>query len=142
MKFFGKLALAAVLGAVAPAVASAATLDDVKAKGFVNCGVSQGLIGFSNPDSNNNWSGLDVDFCRAVAAAVLGDANKVKYAPLNAKERFEALKSGVIDVLSRNSTWTLEREATLKGLPRSFRRAIWRRPLRYHVPRTIGCRGH
>lgn len=113
MKSFGKLAFAAILGVAASAAANAATLDDVKAKGFINCGVSQGLIGFSNPDSNNNWSGLDVDFCRAVAAAVLGDANKVKYAPLNAKERFEALKNGVVDVLSRNSTWTMSRDTTL-----------------------------
>ncbi len=90
MKKINLFAAASILGLSAIA-ANAATLDDVKAKGFVQCGVSQGLIGFSQPDSNNNWTGLDVDFCRAVAAAVLGDANKVKYSPLSAKERFTAL---------------------------------------------------
>jgi general L-amino acid transport system substrate-binding protein len=99
--------------ALSAASASAGTLDTVKQKGFVQCGVSQGLIGFSQPDSNNNWSGLDVDFCKAVAAAVLGDATKVKFTPLSAKERFTALQSGEIDVLSRNSTWTMGRDTTL-----------------------------
>jgi general L-amino acid transport system substrate-binding protein len=112
MKTF-KLLLGAAALAVSAVAASAGTLDDVKAKGFIQCGVSQGLIGFSNPDANNNWSGLDVDFCKAVAAAVLGDATKVKYTPLNAKERFTALQSGAIDVLSRNSTWTMGRDTTL-----------------------------
>jgi general L-amino acid transport system substrate-binding protein len=112
MKTF-KLLLGAAALAVSAVDASAGTLDDVKAKGFIQCGVSQGLIGFSNPDANNNWSGLDVDFCKAVAAAVLGDATKVKYTPLNAKERFTALQSGAIDVLSRNSTWTMGRDTTL-----------------------------
>ncbi len=113
MKTIKKLALASVFGLGLAASASAATLDDVKAKGVIDCGVSQGLIGFSNPDSNNNWSGLDVDFCKAVAAAVFGDPTKVKYSPLNAKERFTALQSGAIDVLSRNSTWTMSRDTTL-----------------------------
>jgi len=93
--------------------AQAATLDDVKAKGFVQCGVSQGLPGFSNPDQSGNWVGIDVDLCRAVAAATLGDANKVKYTPLSAKERFTALQSGEVDVLSRNTTWTLVRDTAL-----------------------------
>jgi len=93
--------------------ASAATLDDVKAKGFVQCGVSQGLPGFSNPDSAGNWTGLDVDVCRAVAAAVFADASKVKYTPLSAKERFTALQSGEIDILSRNTTWTATRDTSL-----------------------------
>ena len=93
--------------------ASAATLDDVKAKGFVQCGVSQGLPGFSNPDEAGNWTGLDVDVCRAVAAATLGDANKVKYSPLSAKERFTALQSGEVDILSRNTTWTMTRDTAL-----------------------------
>jgi len=88
----------AMLGGAATG-ASAATLDDVKAKGFVQCGVSQGLPGFSNPDSAGNWTGIDVDVCRAVAAAVFGDAGKVKYTPLSAKERFTALQSGEIDIL-------------------------------------------
>ncbi len=93
--------------------ASAGTLADVKAKGFVQCGVSQGLPGFSNPDESGNWTGLDVDMCRAIAAAVLRDASKVKYSPLSAKERFTALQSGEVDVLSRNTTWTLVRDTAL-----------------------------
>jgi general L-amino acid transport system substrate-binding protein len=91
----------------------AATLDDVMKKGFVQCGVSTGLPGFSNPDSKGNWTGIDVDVCRAVAAATLGDASKVKYVPLNAKERFTAVQSGEVDVLSRNTTWTLTRDGSL-----------------------------
>lgn len=92
---------------------SAGTLDDVKAKGHVQCGVSQGLPGFSNPDESGNWTGLDVDVCRAVAAAVLGDAGAVKFTPLSAKERFTALQSGEVDILSRNTTWTLVRDTAL-----------------------------
>ncbi|HEY5789951.1 MAG TPA: amino acid ABC transporter substrate-binding protein [Gammaproteobacteria bacterium] len=90
-----------------------ATLDAVKAKGFVQCGVSTGLPGFSVADDKANWTGLDVDVCRAVAAAVFGDADKVKYSPLTAKERFTALQSGEIDMLSRNTTWTLTRDSNL-----------------------------
>ena len=112
-----KKTIVSALGAAAMSVtafgASAATLDDVKAKGFVQCGVSQGLPGFSNPDSAGNWTGIDVDLCRGVAAAVFGDASKVKYTPLSAKERFTALQSGEIDVLSRNTTWTATRDTTL-----------------------------
>jgi len=93
--------------------AQAGTLDGVKQRGAVVCGVSTGLPGFSDRDDKGNWSGFDVDFCRALAAAVFNDPTKVTYAPLNAAERFDALKSGKIDVLSRNSTWTIEREATL-----------------------------
>jgi general L-amino acid transport system substrate-binding protein len=106
-------ALGVVAMGVATASASAATLDDVKAKGFVQCGVSQGLPGFSNPDSAGNWTGLDVDLCRAVAAAVFGDDTKVKFTPLSAKERFTALQSGEVDVLSRNTTWTMSRDTQL-----------------------------
>ncbi len=112
-----KRVLLGVLGAAAfglsVSFAQADTLDDVKAKGFVQCGVSQGLPGFSNPDANGNWSGLDVDFCRGVAAAIFGDASKVKYTPLSAKERFTALQSGEIDILSRNTTWTMSRDTQL-----------------------------
>ncbi len=93
--------------------AGAGTLDDVKKRGFIQCGVSQGNPGFSNPDARGNWTGLDVDLCRAVAAAVLGDANKVKYTPLSAKERFTALQSGEVDILSRNTTWTITRDTSL-----------------------------
>jgi general L-amino acid transport system substrate-binding protein len=91
----------------------AGTLDDVRSKGFVQCGVSQGLPGFSNPDEKGNWTGIDVDMCRGVAAAVLGDAGKVKFTPLSAKERFTALQSGEVDILSRNTTWTLVRDSAL-----------------------------
>jgi general L-amino acid transport system substrate-binding protein len=93
--------------------ASAATLDDVKAKGFVQCGVSQGLPGFSSPDDKGNWTGIDVELCQAIAAAVFGDGSKVKFTPLSAKERFTALQSGEIDVLSRNTTWTMTRDTSL-----------------------------
>ena len=109
------LALAFGLGAgmFAASMANAGTLDDIKAKGFVQCGVSQGLIGFSNPDAQNNWTGMDVDFCKALAAAIFGDANKVKFSPLSAKERFTALQSGEVDLLSRNTTWTMSRDTSL-----------------------------
>ena len=89
------------------------TLDSVKKKGYVQCGVSTGLPGFSNPNSKGVWQGLDVEFCQAVATAALGDKNKVKYIPLTAKERFTALQSGEIDLLSRNTTWTLHRDTGL-----------------------------
>ncbi len=137
MKTFKTLALASVFGLSAMATASASTLDDVKAKGFVQCGVSQGLIGFSNPYDQNNWTGLDVDFCKAVAAAVFGDATKVKFSPLNAKERFTALQSGSIDVLSRNSTWTMSRDTTL-GL--SFAGVTYYDGQGFMVPTKLGVK--
>ena len=99
--------------AIGATAAGAATLDDVKAKGSVQCGVSQGLPGFSNPDDQGNWTGIDVDICRAVAAAIFGDADAVKYTPLSAKERFTALQSSEIDMLSRNTTWTMSRDTNL-----------------------------
>jgi general L-amino acid transport system substrate-binding protein len=89
------------------------TLDNIKLRGQVICGVNTGLAGFSQADSNGKWSGLDVDTCRAVAAAVLGDGEKVKYVPLNAQQRFTALQSGEIDMLARNTTFTLTRDASL-----------------------------
>jgi general L-amino acid transport system substrate-binding protein len=106
-------AFAATTSLIAATAATAGTLDDVKAKGFIQCGVSQGLIGFSNPDAQNNWTGMDVDFCRAVAAAVFNDPQKVKFTPLTAKDRFTALQSGEIDILSRNTTWTMSRDTSL-----------------------------
>ncbi len=112
-KLMKSVALSVTALGLAVAGAQAATLDDVKAKGFVQCGVSQGLPGFSNPDDKGNWTGLDVDLCRAIAAAVFGDAEKVKYTPLSAKERFTALQSGEVDVLSRNTTWTMSRDTSL-----------------------------
>jgi general L-amino acid transport system substrate-binding protein len=89
------------------------TLDAVKSKGFVQCGVNTGIAGFSQPDSKGVWKGIDVDVCRAVAAAVLGDANKVRYTPLTAQQRFTALQSGEVDLLSRNTTWTITRDTSL-----------------------------
>ncbi len=97
----------------ASAAMAASTLETVKARGELLCGVSTGLPGFSLPDEKGNWTGLDVDTCRGVAAAVLGDAGKVKFVPLTAKERFTALQSGEIDVLSRNTTWTHTRDTSL-----------------------------
>src|SRR4029079_12236308 len=93
--------------------ASACTSDDVRARGRLICGVSEGLPGFSDKDAGGAWHGFDVDFCRAVAAAVFGDASKVEYMPLSAVDRFDALKAGKIDLLSRNSTWTMSRDLTL-----------------------------
>ena len=104
--------VAAALLAAAPAHAGK-TLDAIKARGQVVCGVHTGLAGFSQADAQGNWSGLDVDVCKAIAAAVLGDAGKVKYVPLTAQQRFTALQSGEIDILSRNTTWTLSRDASL-----------------------------
>jgi general L-amino acid transport system substrate-binding protein len=89
------------------------TLDAIKARGSVICGVNTGLAGFSAADSQGNWTGLDVDTCRAIAAAVLGDGNKVKWVPLTAQQRFTALQSGEVDILARNTTWTLTRDASL-----------------------------
>ena len=89
------------------------TLDAVKKKGFVQCGISDGLPGFSYADAKGNYLGLDVDVCRAVAAAVFGDASKVRYSPLTAKERFTALQSGEVDILSRNTTWTSSRDGAM-----------------------------
>jgi general L-amino acid transport system substrate-binding protein len=102
----------AIAAAVSPAYAGK-TLDAVKARGQLVCGVNTSGPGFSNADSQGKWTGLDVDFCRAVAAAVLSDASKVKFVPLNTQQRFTSLQAGEIDVLSRNSTWTLTRDASL-----------------------------
>tara|TARA_R110000824_G_scaffold155226_2_gene327621 strand:- start:42297 stop:43400 length:1104 start_codon:yes stop_codon:yes gene_type:complete len=96
-----------------PTAAAEATLDLVRTRGYLQCGVSQGLPGFSNPNERGEWSGIDVDFCKAVAAAVFGDPQKVKYRPLSAKDRFTALQSGEIDLLSRNTTWTMSRDTSL-----------------------------
>jgi general L-amino acid transport system substrate-binding protein len=88
-------------------------LEAIKKRGELICGVSTGLAGFSAADSQGKWNGMDVDTCRAVAAAMLGDANKVRFVPLTAQQRFTALQSGEIDMLSRNTTWTLTRDASL-----------------------------
>jgi general L-amino acid transport system substrate-binding protein len=104
----------AAIIALGAQAAHAGTLDDVKAKGFVQCGVNgSNLAGFGAQDASGKWSGLDVDLCRAVAAAVFGDATKVKYTPLSAKDRFPALQSGEIDMLARNTTWSTSRDSQL-----------------------------
>ena len=94
-------------------VATAGILDDVKKKGFIQCGVNTGLAGFSAPNDKGKWEGFDVDFCRAMSAAIFGNADKVKYTPLTSKERFTALQSGEADVLARNTTWTFTRDVKL-----------------------------
>lgn len=93
--------------------ASAGTLDDIKARGVLHCGTGPGLAGFSLPSSSGEWIGFDVDFCRAIAAAIFGDPKAVKFTPLTAQERFTALQSGEVDVLSRNTTWTFSRDVNL-----------------------------
>ena len=97
----------------AAVAAQAGTLDQVKQRGTLFCGVSQGLPGFSQPDDKGNWTGLDVDGCRAVAAVIFNDPTKVKFVALSSKDRFTSLQSGEIDVLFRNSTWTMQRDTEL-----------------------------
>lgn len=113
MKLLKTVTLSLAALAMTASVSMADTLDDTKKKGYLSCGLNTGLPGFAAPDTDGVWKGMDVDFCKAVAAAVLGDASKVKYAHLNAKERFTALQSGEIDVLSRNTTWTATRDTSL-----------------------------
>ena len=108
--FLGALTVAGV----AAGASAAATLDDVKARGKLNCGVTTGLVGFAAPDANGVWEGFDVAVCRAVAAAVLGDATAVEFVPTTGKTRFTALASGEIDMLARNTTWTFSRDTDLK----------------------------
>src|SRR5262245_55263850 len=113
MKHFACLIACAAV-ALSGAAASAQTLKTVKDRGTLTCGVSHGLYGFSIADEKGNWSGFDVDFCRAIAAAIFNDAGKVKFVPLSAEDRFARLRAGEVDVLSRNSTWTMSRETGLK----------------------------
>jgi general L-amino acid transport system substrate-binding protein len=108
--FLGALTVAGL----AAGASAAATLDDVKARGKLNCGVTTGLVGFAAPDANGVWEGFDVAVCRAVAAAVLGDGNAVEFVPTTGKTRFTALASGEIDMLARNTTWTFSRDTDLK----------------------------
>ncbi|MBI3706585.1 MAG: amino acid ABC transporter substrate-binding protein [Proteobacteria bacterium] len=115
-KFIGLAAGAAVAlvaGAGAVQAQGQSTLDAVKAKGFVQCGANGSVVGFGAPDSKGEWKGLDVDVCRAVAAAIFGDASKVRYTPLTAQQRFTAIQSGEVDLLVRNTTWTLQRDTAL-----------------------------
>ncbi len=111
-KFSAAAVMAATALAAAPAHAGK-TIDAIKARGQLVCGVNTGLPGFAAADSAGNWTGLDVDVCKAIAASLLGDASKVKWVPLTAQQRFTALQSGEIDILSRNTTWTLTRDASL-----------------------------
>lgn len=113
----------------------AGTLDDVQARGHLICGVNQDLPGFSAPDADGQWSGFDVDFCRAVAAAIFEDPGKVEYVPLSTSERFNALVSGKIDLLSRNSTWTMQREA---GLGLTFVGVTYYDGQGFMLPRAAG----
>ncbi len=99
--------------AVAASAATAQTLNTVKTRGAVNCGSNPGLAGFGLPDAQGNWTGFDVEFCRALAAAIFDDPKKVKFVPLTAKDRFTALQSGEVDVLARNTTWTSSRDTSL-----------------------------
>jgi general L-amino acid transport system substrate-binding protein len=113
MRGFARALVLAVSLSLLAQMAHAQTLNAVKARGHLVCGVSEGLYGFSAPDANNTWSGLDVDLCRAVAAAIFNDATKVEFVPLAAQDRFTPLKSGAIDILSRDTTWTMSREVAL-----------------------------
>ena len=108
--FFGALAFAGL----SAAAASAATLDDVKARGSLNCGVTTGLVGFAAPNASGEWEGFDVGVCRAVAAAIFGDPTAVEFVPTTGQTRFTALASGEIDMLARNTTWTFSRDTDLK----------------------------
>ncbi|MEX0627698.1 MAG: amino acid ABC transporter substrate-binding protein [Cucumibacter sp.] len=111
-KIIATVALGVTMGLTAQA-ALGATLEDVKAKGYIQCGVTSGTVGFSAPDANNNWTGLEVDFCRAMSAAIFNDPEAVRYTPLTSQERFTALSAGEIDVLSRTTTWTMSRDTQL-----------------------------
>jgi general L-amino acid transport system substrate-binding protein len=131
------VATAATLALSVSTAQAGATLDAIKSKGFIQCGVSTGLAGFSNPDDAGNWSGLDVDVCRAIAAALFGDAEAVKYTPLTSKERFTALQSGEVDVLSRNTTVTLARDSAL-GL--DFTGVTYYDGQGFMVPKSLGVK--
>ncbi len=111
-----KVLMSVAVGAavvMAAGAASAQTLNQVKARGELQCGSNTGLAGFGQPDAQGNWSGLDVDLCRAISAAIFNDPKKVKFVPLSSKDRFTALQSGEVDVLVRNTTWTMSRDTSL-----------------------------
>ena len=103
----------ALLAAVPALAAGSPTLERVKKNGYLRCGVNEGLPGFANPDAKGNWTGMDVDFCRAIAAAIFNDPKKVRFTPTSAKVRFTALQAGEFDLLSRNTTWTMSRDTQL-----------------------------
>jgi general L-amino acid transport system substrate-binding protein len=118
-------------------VGAQSTLDAVRSKGYVQCGVNTGLAGFSQPDSKGVWRGIDVDLCRAVAAAVFGDPGRVRYTPLTAQQRFTALQSGEVDILSRNTTWTLARDT---GLGLNFVGVNYYDGQGFMVPKKLGVK--
>ncbi|SOE00038.1 amino acid ABC transporter substrate-binding protein [Caenispirillum bisanense] len=133
---FTAAAMAALaVGATAGSAQAGTTFDAVKQRGEVVCGVHTGLAGFGAPDAQGNWSGLDIDVCRAVAAAVFGDAKKVKYVPLSAQQRLAALQAGEVDILSRNTTWTLTRD-TSNGL--NFTAVNYYDGQGFMVPKSLG----
>src|SRR3954470_250099 len=125
------LAVAAIFASQA---AAAQTLKAVKERGELVCGVGQGLAGFSSPDEKGSWSGFDVDFCRALAAAIFNDSGKVKYVPVSTVARFAPLQSQAIDVLSRNTTWSMSRDTEL-GL--SFPVTTYYDGQGFMVPRSL-----
>lgn len=135
MKRLLKFSAVAILAVTTSTMAG--TLDDVKKAGVLKCGVNTSLSGFSEADSKGAWRGLDVDYCRALAAVVLGDSSKVKYVPLNAKERFTALQSGEIDVLSRNTTNTETRDTSL-GI--NFASPMYYDGQGFMVPKKLGVK--
>lgn len=138
MKFLGRAAVAALafVGITGSAQAGP-TLDAIKQRGQLICGVNTGLGGFALPDSAGKWQGLDVDICRAVAAAIFGDAEKVKWVPTTAQQRFTALQTGEVDILSRNTTWTLSRDTQL-GL--NFAAVTFYDGQGFMVPKKLGVK--
>lgn len=134
MKNLLSIATGAAL-AISATAANSTTLEDVKAAGVVSCGVSTGLLGFSAPNDAGDWTGLDVDFCRGLAAAIFDDPTAVKFVPLTSKERFTALQSGEIDLLSRNTTWTMSRDTQL-GL--NFAGVTYYDGQGFMVPKSLG----
>ncbi len=136
-----KMHLAFTALAVTVTLSSAAhagpTLDAVKKSGMLNCGVSTGLTGFSQADNQGRYTGLDVDVCRMVAAAALGDASKVKFVPLSSQQRFTAIQSGEVDILSRTTTWTLQRDSQL-GL--NFAPVVFYDGQGFMVPKKLGLK--
>lgn len=108
------LTILTATGVMSGAAMAQSTLDTVKARGELNCGVNVGLVGFAAPDANGNWQGFDVAICKALAGAIFGDASKVAYIPTTSSDRFEQLASGKIDILARNTTWTVSRDTDLK----------------------------
>ena len=129
--------LAVALASAALSVQAGPVLDAVRARGQVICGVNTAAPGFAGADSRGNWNGLDVDTCRAVAAAVLGDAQKVKFVPLSSPQRFTALQSGEIDVLARNTTWTLTRDASMGAV---FAASNYYDGQGFMVPKMLGVK--